>query len=483
MESEVGIQLEDGSVVLDKTIVGDQVLDVKKEEGGDVNSENATNAEKGIGLSGGKVESSWTGLESKLSNRGKVTGAISKNRRTSIRPTINKATKMNGKESPSVTQGQSFPAKGLRANAISKSVDGYSTQSSAKHSGASRSKAEALVSNGTAKSVSQRASSGVSTNGESKGAASASIRLASVPTVHQSKSLKPVVTNGTATCPPPDGFSSADQPTKSDKMTLSSTEEDTHSPNSSNVAGVHCKSSTPGFSSRLEERAEKRREFFSKLEEKIHAKEVEKNDMQEKSKESQEAEIKNLRKSLKFKAAPLPSFYKEPPPKVQIKKMPTTRAKSPKLGRRKSFSGARNSLEEGSGLSPRVSKEPDTSTKIIQVNYENGNVSKRKPIRKSLPNLHPRESISSKTKGKSGNLKQRETVADAEDTKATANAEQESKTKSVIPPEIVDVKPEKISTWDNELLVNSANPSVQENEVIVNSGDPDIPRANLAFGG
>lgn len=163
--------------------------------------------------------------------------------------------------------------------------------------------------------------------------------------------------------------------------------------------------------------------------------------------------------------------------------MPTTRAKSPKLGRRKSYSDARNSLEDGSGLSPHVSKEHDTSTKIMQVKYENGNVSTKKPIRKSLPNHHPRDSISAKTEGKSGQLKEMEKVADGEDMKATANEEQESKTQSVNPPELVDVNHEKNSTWDNQLLVNSANLSVQKKEVIVNSGDPDIPVANLAFGG
>ncbi|XP_076942985.1 protein WVD2-like 4, partial [Bidens hawaiensis] len=166
-------------------------------------------------------------------------------------------------------------------------------------------------------------------------------------------------------------------------------DDDTHSTSSSGQR----RNSITGFSSRLEERAEKRKQFFSKLEEKSHAKEVEKTNLQEKSKESQEAEIKLLRKSLTFKAAPMPSFYKEPPPKVELKKIPVTRPKSPKLGRNKSLlaSVTRSVDRTVATVVPRVRDQPTSSV----VNHSKDTAASKKPVIKPETSTPP-----SKTKVK-----------------------------------------------------------------------------------
>ncbi|KAH7279532.1 hypothetical protein KP509_37G023300 [Ceratopteris richardii] len=73
-------------------------------------------------------------------------------------------------------------------------------------------------------------------------------------------------------------------------------------------------------------------QFYSKLEEEKNAKKEEMTRMRAKTEKEDEEALKLLRRSLTFRASPLPGFYHEgPPPKPELKKVPTTQAKSPKF--------------------------------------------------------------------------------------------------------------------------------------------------------
>ncbi|CAL1388103.1 unnamed protein product [Linum trigynum] len=198
-----------------------------------------------------------------------------------------------------------------------------------------------------------------------------------------------------------------------------------------------------GFSFKCDERAEKRREFYTKLEEKIHAKEEEKNNMQAKSKESQEAELRRLRKSLTFKATPMPTFYQEPPPeRTELKKIPTTRPKSPKLGRRKSSSlaDADGNNMEASGvalgrlsLNAKVSQNTPTPKEVAPA-------LSKKPLRKSLPRLPSQTTKLTKTNGKTGG----ETKATNDNVKLPSSSAEQEANEVVGPPraKVSEIEPD-----------------------------------------
>ncbi|XP_042063768.1 protein WAVE-DAMPENED 2-like isoform X2 [Salvia splendens] len=79
------------------------------------------------------------------------------------------------------------------------------------------------------------------------------------------------------------------------------------------------------------ERLEKCKEYYAKLEERHKALEKEKLEAKARKKEEEEAAIKELRKTMMYRANPVPSFYRAGPPPP---KLPLTRPKSPKLSRR-----------------------------------------------------------------------------------------------------------------------------------------------------
>ncbi|KAJ9184599.1 hypothetical protein P3X46_004311 [Hevea brasiliensis] len=421
MESENAAQLKDDSVIEETHPEESAVVPMKEEKSaanghGPMNAETSEHVAKDDGhhSSGVAINGKTKVSESKLSNSLKE----SKNNKLSKgKANLKSPGSLSHNQRSSLSQSLSFPARGVHPDNMRKSIDGHPSKTVVKQAQYGSRKGQ-VASNGSITSSSRltqpnrRASTGMNSKESNvKGGKAIPRRtsLASVPSKQQAPDVKSSSLNESTDCPPSESSELTDQNSQNVTTTLLSKEDDDiHSTTSSTTPRTQ-RASSSGFSFRLEERAEKRKEFFSMLEEKINAKEIEKSNLQAKSKENQEAEIRQLRKSLAFKATPMPCFYKEPPPKVELKKIPTTRPISPKLGRCKNSTSSVNGPIEGGGssLSPRYMTSPRTlkpessnSTKGAQRHGNKETVASKTLIRKSQTKLPSQQSTSIGTEGK-----------------------------------------------------------------------------------
>lgn len=162
-----------------------------------------------------------------------------------------------------------------------------------------------------------------------------------------------------------------------------------------------------GFNFRCSDRAEKRREYYTKLEERVKAKEAEKKQLEAKHLEEKESQLRELRRSLTYKANPVPSFYQEPAPAPpEIKKTPPTRPKSPKFTPSRRRDSVSPAASEGSNNPPKTRTLPRRASLELDTKKAEHVKKVRQPLEQPLRRLSSvKKSNTNVQKGDSGPLR------------------------------------------------------------------------------